>query len=292
MGGGILESSGNDVYSTLLFATPEGQCVAYRKRHPFFWERSICRAGSVPQVIHTPIGRIGLLMGADIAYDDSATAYADQVDLLLLSSSAALLPDGVVSLPDGRTMHMGQFHPAFAGRAAQMRYDYYGGVGKRAAAMHVPIVHAVQCGMLQSPLPMERVSLLYTLLHPPRQLSVVLGHGRASVSAAFLGHSAVFADDGRTLAAQPDDEGIIMAQIVPRATSKASLPQPPSSHAYSVGGVTRDTTSDEATCKVRRQTETVGTILTLYDNSRSARGIAPNASRAMYVSRSQARLVL
>lgn len=213
LAGGILERSGDNAYSTLVLAAPDGGWFSYRKRHPFFWERSVCRAGGAPRIAHTAIGRIGLLVGADIAYDDSLATYAGQVDLLLLSSTAAHLPASTVRLPSGRTLSMERFHPAFVGRAEQMRYDYYGGVGRRAAGLGVPIIHAVQCGTFHSPLPIERMGLLHTLLRFPRQLGLRLSHRVASVSAPFLGHSAIFGGDGYTLAVQPEDDGVVIAQV-------------------------------------------------------------------------------
>jgi predicted amidohydrolase len=213
LAGGILERSGGDAYSTLLLAGPDGSLAAYRKRHLFFWERSLFRPGTEPLLVESALGRIGMLMGADIAYDDSATAYAGQADLLLLSSTAALLPDSTVRYPNGRTLSMARFNPAFAGRAAQMRYDYYGGVGNRAAAQQLPIIHAVQCGIFHSPLPAERMGLLHTLFRQPRQLGLRLRRGQARVSAIFLGHSAVFDGAGHALAVQPEDEGVVLAQL-------------------------------------------------------------------------------
>lgn len=213
LAGGILERSGDSAYSTLVVAAPDGHWVAYRKCHPFFWERSVCRAGTTPRVVHTSLGRIGLLMGADIAADESVAAYAGQVDLLLLSSTAAHLPASTVQLPNGRTLRMDRFHPAFAGRSEQMRDDYYAGVGRRAASLRVPIVHAVQCGTFCSPLPIERMGLLRTILRFPQQLRLRLGPGKASVRAAFLGHSAIFAATGRPLAVQPDDEGVVVSRV-------------------------------------------------------------------------------
>jgi predicted amidohydrolase len=215
LAGGILERSGDDAYSTMLLAGPDGSLAAYRRRHPFFWERGLCKGGDQPQVVSTALGRVGMLVGADIAYDDSATAYAGQIDLLLLCSTAALLPESTVILPDGRRMPMALFHPAFAGREAQMRHDYYGGVGRRAAALRVPLVHAVQCGAFASPLPAERMSLLHMLRQQPRQLGLRLSHKRARVEAEFAGHSAVFDADGRVLAVQPADEGVVLARCAP-----------------------------------------------------------------------------
>jgi N-carbamoylputrescine amidase len=211
LAGGILERHSGDAFSTMILAAPDGDIAAYRKRHPFFWERGLCRSGEALHVAHTALGRIGMLLGADIAYDD-ANAYAGQVDLLILGSTAALLPDGTVTLQDGRSMSMGRFNPAFAGRAAQMRYDYYEGVGRRAAALGVPVVHAVQCGTFVSPLPAERMGLLQMLRRHPRQLGMHLRRGVSTVRAAFLGRSAVFAADGSVLAVQPDDEGVVFAR--------------------------------------------------------------------------------
>lgn len=211
LAGGVLERSGDAAYSTMLLAAPDGALAAYRRRHPFFWERGLCKSGDQPQVVNTVLGRVGMLVGADIAYDDCATAYAGQIDLLLLCSTAALLPESSVIYPDGQRIGMARFHPAFAGRAAQLRYDYYEGVGRRAAALGVPVVHAVQCGAFASPLPAERLSLLRMLRRQPRQLGLRLSRKRARVEGEFAGHSAIFAADGRVLAVQPADEGVVLA---------------------------------------------------------------------------------
>lgn len=230
LAGGILERNNESAYSTLVLAAPDGSWAAYRKRHPFFWERSVFRAGNAPRVVHTSLGRIGLVVGADIASESTVADYAGQVDLLLVSSTAAFLPASTVHLPNGRSLQMERFHPAFAGRADQMRYDYYAGVGRQAANLHVPIVHAVQCGVFRSPLPAERMGLIRMLLRFPRQFRLRLSHGVASVNAAFLGHSAVFDASGHALAVQPDDDGVVAAPVAlaKRVGAAGMLPGKPS----------------------------------------------------------------
>lgn len=213
LAGALLVRYGSDVYSTMLLATPHGTLHTYRKRHPFFWERSICREGNPARPAETPLGRVGMLVCADVAYPDSYAAYAGQVDCIIASSTAAALAEGTVDYTDGSTIALTTYNRAFAGRASQMRYDYFEGIGERAAALKAPIVHAVQCGSFRSPLPAERLSVLASLIHCPQRLVLQLKQGLPVLSTHFLGHSAIFDGQGHLLAVQAEGEGVIVAPV-------------------------------------------------------------------------------
>lgn len=214
--GALLVRAGSDIFSTMVVAAPGGVLYTYHKRHPFFWERSISREGPPARPAETPLGRMGLLVCADVAYPDSYASYAGQVDLLVASSTAAALAEGTVEYPDGTRVALPRYHPAFAGRAAQMRFDYFQGIGEHAAALGVPAVHAAQWGRFRSPLPAEQLSTLAMLTRCPEQLASRLQHGRPVLTTQFLGHSAIFDACGCAVAVRPAGEGVVVAEVALR----------------------------------------------------------------------------
>ncbi len=213
LAGAVLLRDCSNIYSTMLLATPDGMLHTYRKRYRLFWERGMCRAGTTPRPAQTPIGQVGMLVGADVAHPNGFAPYVGQVDLLLVSSTAIALPEAMVEYPDGSHTTMSCYYPALARRAAHMHYDYFEGIRQRTAALGVPLVHAVQCGGFRSPLPSDRPGLSALLTRLPQYLMLRLKKGQPVLRTTFLGHSAIFDAQGNVLAVLPTEEGVIVAEV-------------------------------------------------------------------------------
>jgi predicted amidohydrolase len=91
---GLLEQVGDDLYSSAVLVSPEGEIVRYRKAHPIGPERGWCTVGrSRPPAIDLPLGRVGLLLGSDLCFPEIARALAlAGCDLLAVPAGPGLPP--------------------------------------------------------------------------------------------------------------------------------------------------------------------------------------------------------
>jgi predicted amidohydrolase len=94
------------IYLTAVFLGPDGRMNTYKKVHLLPQEEDWARAGSgLPLPIDTPLGRIGLLLGTDLLFPESARCLATQgVDLILVPSS--LTGSGPVGLDPSRNLEV------------------------------------------------------------------------------------------------------------------------------------------------------------------------------------------
>jgi predicted amidohydrolase len=77
---------------TLALATPDGAVHAYDKRHPTPTEARRWRAGRTPGIVPTVVGRVGMLVCADVLHARAWEGLCGQVDLVVV---AAAWPDYV-----------------------------------------------------------------------------------------------------------------------------------------------------------------------------------------------------
>lgn len=68
---GLIEADGDHLYDCLaLFGPRVGLLAMYRKVHLFAGERALFRAGDVPCLVDTPIGRLGLTVCYDLMFPE------------------------------------------------------------------------------------------------------------------------------------------------------------------------------------------------------------------------------
>jgi predicted amidohydrolase len=207
LAGALLTRRDAEVYNTLLLAGPDGQTWHYEKQHPFAWERAFFRPGPGPVIAHTPLGRVGLLIGWDCAFPSLFSAYAGAVDLLIASTSAPRFHDTVLRHPDGHRDHLGDLNVVARrirnGSDALFRQN----VRAQAAALNVPLLQAcpAPASRLRTTFPRGRASyLLLTLLNPTRW-SRVVDADLARVDIGFFAETRVVTPEGAD--AVPSGEG-------------------------------------------------------------------------------------
>jgi predicted amidohydrolase len=91
---GYAEREGDAAFSALALVGPHGVVASYRKTHVIGAERSWCSAGAAkPPIIDLPLGRVGLLVGTDLAFPEMARALAiEGCDLIIAAAGASLPP--------------------------------------------------------------------------------------------------------------------------------------------------------------------------------------------------------
>lgn len=90
---GMLEDAGNLLYNTQILVGPQGLVGYWRKMHVPMFEMPFYNGGPAPQVVETPLGRIGVNICFDALLPESTRLLAVQnVELVLFPFAADPLP--------------------------------------------------------------------------------------------------------------------------------------------------------------------------------------------------------
>jgi N-carbamoylputrescine amidase len=86
---GMLEDAGNVLYNTQILVGPQGLAGYWRKMHVPMFEMPFYNGGPAPQVVETPLGRIGVNICFDALLPESTRLLAVQnVELVLFPFAA------------------------------------------------------------------------------------------------------------------------------------------------------------------------------------------------------------
>jgi N-carbamoylputrescine amidase len=178
LGGSFLEARGEDFFNTFILAGPEeGILGRVGKDHPASLEAYTFKPQPGPQVIDTPLGRVGIA----ICYDSSLRVVWDRLlaegfDLLLLPMCAPT-PQRNIYYNERRIKG---YHDSFRNGATLL-----------AKQLGVPVIMANKAGPWETPLPGWL---------PPAH-------------STFPGFSHIADSDGKELARLGGEEGVIIAQV-------------------------------------------------------------------------------
>ncbi len=228
LAGSLLLRQAGQVYDALALATPEGGWHTYRKRHPFLWERCYFEPGTQPVIATTALGRLGLLVCWDIAHPTAWADYAGRVDGLLIVSAPPRFHRAVLNFPGGQKAYLAQLMPALLRQREALDGLYSTHVAECAAALGVPVAHAVMAGRFVTQLPFPRFSLLSAAWRRPRYWPLARQAHRASLRATFYGGSAIYDGQGISVARVEAEEGVAVADVAsgPGARHAGSIPRP------------------------------------------------------------------
>lgn len=229
LAGTLLLREGRNVVNAFVVVQPDGRVQHYAKRHPFLWEACYFAAGRAPLIADTALGRLGLLVCWDLAHPAAWAAYAGQVDAVLVASTPARFHRALLNFPAGRKVYLAELMPALLRQRRALDELYGGYLGQCAAALGVPVVHAVMAGRFVAQLPFPRLSFLAAAAFNPQYWSWTPEAPHASLRATFYGATALYAADGRPLAAAPMDEGLALADLPlgPPPHAPRPVPRPP-----------------------------------------------------------------
>jgi predicted amidohydrolase len=227
LGGTLLLREGGQVFNTFVLAGPGGQLVRYAKRHPFLWEGCYFAAGRAPIIANTPLGRLGLMICWDLTRPSAWTDYAGQVDAVLLASSPPRVHRAVFNFPRGRKVYAAQLLPALVQQREVLDELYGAYVGECAAALGVPVVHAVMAGRFVAQLPLPRLSFISLAAFQPRYWAWAAEAPLASLRASFYGATALYDAQGRAVARVEGDEGLALGELDLRGRAAPARPVPP-----------------------------------------------------------------
>jgi hypothetical protein len=167
LAGSLMLLDGVEVYNALLLFAPDGRMWRYDKTYPWGWERGYFRDGKDITVAHTDLGRLGMMICADVGHLDLWRRYAGQVDLMLVSSCPPDIGKGMVCFPGGEQVALEQMGPLLASvkEAAPLMFGEM--LNEQSAWLGVPAVNTVGAGRITSAIPHGTLLLLALLPFAP-----------------------------------------------------------------------------------------------------------------------------
>lgn len=178
VGGSFLEARGMDFYNTFMLASPEAGIIGrVGKDHPCSLEAYTFRPRPGPQVIDSPLGRIGVA----ICYDNSLRVVWDRLlaegfDMLLMPMAAPTPPRSILYSKKRIAAYLNAFR---------------NGATMLAKQLGVPVIMANKTGPWETPLPVWL----------------------PKVRSSFPGFSCIADSDGTEKARLEDEEGVIVAEV-------------------------------------------------------------------------------
>lgn len=219
LGGAMLRQVGARVVNTLVLAEPGGSLHLHQQQRPRLWENHYFTAGAAPQLVTTALGRVGLLIGWDLAQRPVLDAYQGQVELLVMSSALPRFHRAVLNFPLGRKIYLAQLMPSLLRQRAAIDDELADNLTAGAECMGAPLIHAALAGRFVSELPRPRLSFGLMALSRPRHWPLAWQAEQASLRATFVGGSAIVSASGKTVARVEADEGLALADVTPGPTA-------------------------------------------------------------------------
>ena len=98
IGAGIVEKADDGIFDTFLLTGPAGEVQFYRKRYPTIFERFYFHRGDKIGILHTALGRLGVMICWDMVHANLCREMLDQIDLLLICSAWPDVREGNIPL--------------------------------------------------------------------------------------------------------------------------------------------------------------------------------------------------
>lgn len=197
----------DEVQMMAVLISPDGQRWTYAQQTPHLWERAFVRDSQQPGIFHTPLGRIGLLIGWDAAHADIWQRYAARVDLMLVIHSTPDWWHAHLKL-DGDQIHLNDLTigQQLAGHSAYLSY-----LPSIAAWLRVPIIAAGGSGQFDSLLPLPRLSLTALLAGHPHSAKWTTNAHAVRIQAPFTRVTGIFSgtDTAHVQVTEDGDETVL-----------------------------------------------------------------------------------
>ncbi|MGB7339602.1 MAG: carbon-nitrogen hydrolase family protein [Phototrophicaceae bacterium] len=190
----------DDTYHTAFLIAPDGTQWRYDQQHPQLWERVFYRDGSSITVADTTLGKIGFLIGWDIAHPDIWERYAAKVDLLLVLHSELDYKQAQLQYADGVTIQaqdLGYLAKwLIKATANYLEQD----IVAQGQWLRVPIISAGLSGNMRSILPAPFFSVQGLLLGKPELWERAdAQYADMTLTAPFYQHTQIHDANGKLL---------------------------------------------------------------------------------------------
>ena len=213
--GTILIKDANGIFDSLLLCAPDGQIWRYDKQYPWGWERAYFGPNKLITIAHTNLGDIGLMICWDVAHRNLWKRYAGLVDLLVISSSPPDVTNLKIRMPNGEQLTMGQGGLPMSSIQGRGKLVFDEMLSQQTAWIGVPAVCSAGCGIVNTPIPNAKISLLSFVPAAPRLISHLRFVHEAHMVCDMIPCCKIVASDGRVIAqlSQAEGENIIASEI-------------------------------------------------------------------------------
>lgn len=227
--GSFLLREADGVYNAMLIVAPNGRTWQYDKSYPWVWERAYFRPRKNPiQPAETELGKIGMLICADVSRAHLWAQYAGKVDLILANSCPPLIYQVDYHLPDGRVVNsrdLGLILKTAYQDAEKIFGEFF---LRQARWLGVPSVNTTGAGLFRSALPRPKMSLAILFSLRPDLWKYVSRAEEVTVSAKYYEETFVADADGKPLSRTTldgDDVTVATVQLAD-STPQPKAPQP------------------------------------------------------------------
>jgi len=189
------------IYNTMLVVAPEGKAWRYDKSHPWAWERAYFRPRKTPiQPAETELGKIGMLICADVVRTHLWAQYAGKVDLMLANSCPPRFYQFDFHLPGNRVVSSKELGFLLKTAYRDMEKAFGEFFLNQARWLGVPSVNTTGAGLFRSGLPRPKMSLAILFSLRPDLWKFISRAGEVTVSAEYFDETFVADANGNKLA--------------------------------------------------------------------------------------------
>jgi predicted amidohydrolase len=213
-----------EVYNALLLLAPDGRTWRYDKNYPWGWERGYFRERRGISVADTDLGRLGMMICADVGHRGLWKQYAGKVDLMLICSCPPDVGRAVFCFPDGQRVPLEHMGPLMASTKDAARLMFGAMLNQQTAWLGVPAVNTVGAGRISTAVPHARLLLLALSALAPGLARLVPQAGQAQMACEMTQGCKVLDARGQVLAqlTQEQGEAFTLAEV----TLAEQRPQP------------------------------------------------------------------
>lgn len=227
--GSFLLREADGIYNTMLIVAPDGKTWRYDKSYPWAWERAYFRPRKTPiQPAETELGKIGMLICADVTRTNLWAQYAGKVDLMLANSCPPQFYQFDFQLPDGRVVNSSELGTLLKTAYKDMEKAFGEFFLNQTRWLGVPSVNTTGAGLFRSTLPYPKLSLAILFSMRPNLWKYVSRAEEVTASAKYYDETFVADADGKPLSRTTLDGDDVTAATVQLAdeTPQPRQPQP------------------------------------------------------------------
>lgn len=226
--GSFMMVESGDTYNTLLLFAPDGRCWRYDKNYPWGWEKGYFHESRLEPritIADTDLGDIGFLICWDVSHLKLWEMYAGRVELMVISSCPVDVGHATFQLPDGEQFTLNDMGSRFASASDSVLLAFGDMINQQAAWLGVPVVHSIECGHIQTDIPMGRRALLGFVFAAPWMFKYFPQANEMRMSCDLVHECKILNHSGEILARLSEDDGESFALAEVNLTKSRSTPQ-------------------------------------------------------------------
>lgn len=227
--GSMLLRDNGDIYNAMLLIAPDGRLWRYNKNYPWAWERAYFREGNGVTVADTDLGKLGMLICADVTYPELWAQYQGKIQAMIVSSCPPAVGNLSAIPPDGKNYGYQNTNPYVQemGRIGEKVFGEF--LRRQATHLKVPVVNTTGTGHFRTKMPRPKFSLGYLGLMLPKLFKYWGQADQVEIEAGYYNETYIADAAGKVLQQVPaETEGYAIGEIeLPDEPPQPEGKQPP-----------------------------------------------------------------